>query len=138
MKSYDEGKIPEFLRNYRNVAVVGISDNPERDSYRVASYLKEHGFNIVPINPKLDMWQGIRAYPDLKSISEKAGVEIIDIFRKPDAVPEIVEESIALKPKLIWMQEGVINEEAGDNAKSNGISVVMDRCMMKEHAKLVQ
>ncbi len=136
MKGYDEEKIPEFLRNYRNIAVVGISDNPERDSYRVAVYLKDHGYNIVPINPKLDMWEGIRAYPDLKSISKEAGVEIIDIFRKPEAVPGIVEEALQLNPKLIWMQEGVISEEAAENAKSHGVYVVLDRCMMKEHARL--
>lgn len=136
MKNYDEEKIPEFLKDYRNVAVVGISDRPERDSYRVALYLKNHGYNIIPINPKLDMWEGIRAYPDLKSISQQAGVEIVDIFRKSEAVPEIVRDSLQLNPKLIWMQEGVISEEAADHAKSKGISVVMDRCMMKEHEKL--
>lgn len=136
MKTYDESKIPEFLSNYRNIAVVGISDKPERDSYRVSMYLKEHGYNVIPINPKMDEWQGLKAYPDLASVPGNLGVEIVDVFRKPEAVGGIVEESFHLNPKVIWLQESVVNEEAADLAKSKGISVVMDRCIMKEHSKL--
>lgn len=133
MKTYDEGRIPEFLEEYRNIAVVGISDKPERDSYRVSMYLKVHGYNIIPINPKMESWEGLKAYPDLKSVPRELNVDVVDIFRKSDAVYEIVSEALHLNPKLVWMQETVINEDAADLAKSNGISVVMDRCMMKEH-----
>ncbi len=136
MKSYDEDRIPEFLANYRNVAVVGISDKPERDSYQVALYLKKNGYNVIPINPKLETWEGLKAYPDLKSVPSGAAVEIVDVFRKAEAAGEIVSEALPLNPKLIWLQETVVNEEAADLAKSNGIAVVMDRCMMKEHKKL--
>lgn len=136
MKSYDEDRIPEFLRSYRNIAVVGISDKPERDSYRVASYLKSKGYSIIPINPTLETWQGIKAYPDLKSIPADVKVDVVDIFRKPEAATQIVEEAMGIKPALVWFQEGVINEEAADRAKSSGSNVVMDRCMMKEHSKL--
>lgn len=136
MKTYDEGRINEFLKNYRNVAVVGVSDKADRDSYQVAQYLKSKGYNVIPINPRLECWEGIRAYPDLKSVPESAGVEIVDIFRKPEAVGEVVEEALGLNPKVIWMQESVVNEEAADRAKSKGISVVMDRCIMKEHRKI--
>lgn len=136
MKAYDEDKIPEFLKMYRNVAVVGISNKPERDSYRVASYLKSHGFNVIPINPTMESWEGIRAYPDLKSIPTDVKIDIVDVFRKPDAVKDIVEEAASISTKLIWMQESVINEEAADLAKSKGMDVVMDRCMMKEHSAL--
>lgn len=136
MKSYDENRINEFLANYRNVAVVGISDKPERDSYQVAMYLKNHGYNVIPINPKFDRWEGLQAYPDLRSVPESVNVEVVDVFRKPEAVVEVVNEAISLNPKLIWMQEDVVNEEAADLAKSKGISVVMDRCMMKEHRKI--
>lgn len=136
MKSYDEDMIADFLSKYKNVAVVGISDKPERDSFRVASYLKSHGFNVIPINPTMESWQGIKAYADLKSIPPDVTVDIVDIFRKPEAVKGIVEEASGISPKLIWMQESVINEEAAELAKSNGMYVVMDRCMMKEHAAM--
>lgn len=136
MKSYDEDRIPEFLNSLRNVAVVGISDKKERDSYQVAKYLMDRGYTIIPINPKLETWEGVKAYPDLKSIPGSVKVDIVDIFRKPEAVGPIVEEAMPLNPSLIWMQETVVNEDAADMAKKNGISVVMDRCMMKEHARL--
>lgn len=137
MKSYDESRIPEFLSKYRKIAVVGISEKEDRDSYRVASYLLESGYQIIPVNPMLKTWKGIKAYPDLKSIPKDEGVEIIDIFRKSEAVGSIVEEALPLDPKLIWMQETVVNENAADIAKENGVYVVMDRCMMKEHSKMV-
>ncbi|MCL5731600.1 MAG: CoA-binding protein [Candidatus Thermoplasmatota archaeon] len=130
-----EDEITEILKKYRNVAVVGLSDKPERDSYRVASYLHTHGYNIIPVNPSFSMWNGIRAYPDLKSIPDNQKVEIVDIFRKSEAVPEIVRESIPLKPEVVWMQEGVVSEEGRRIAEGAGIRVVMDRCIMKEHSK---
>jgi predicted CoA-binding protein len=135
MVKFDEEHIPEILDRYRTVAVVGISDKPDRDSYRVAEYLKQSGYNILPVNPTLDQWLGIKAYRDLSSIPEDVRVEIVDVFRKPDAALQVVEEALKLKPAVVWLQEGVVNQEAAELAKSHGIQVVMDRCMMKEHRK---
>ena len=135
MAKFDEEHIPEILDRYRTVAVVGISDKPDRDSYRVAEYLKQSGYNILPVNPTLDQWLGIKAYRDLSSIPEDVRVDIVDVFRKPDAALQVVEEALKLKPAVVWLQEGVVNQEAAELAKSHGIQVVMDRCMMKEHRK---
>ncbi|MEM0155284.1 MAG: CoA-binding protein [Thermoplasmataceae archaeon] len=135
---YDEDRTEEFLRKYRNIAVVGISENPERPSYDVASYLLKQGFNIIPINPALQSWKGIKAYKDLRSIPRDVKVEIIDIFRKPDQILPIVEDALAIHPEVIWMQEGLMNEEAAQLAKKNHIKVVMDRCMKKEHIRHAQ
>ncbi len=124
----------EILRTYKTVAVVGLSDNTERASYRVASYLKEHGYRIVPVNPTVRWVLGQLCYPDLASVPGQ--VEVVDIFRRPEEVGPIVEQSIAKGAKAIWMQEGIINEEAAAKARQAGLKVVMDRCMMKEHRKL--
>src|SRR5512136_70150 len=121
----------ETILNYKNIAVVGISDNPERPSYDVASFLEEHGYNIIPVNPSLAEWKGKKSYPDLKSIPEK--VDVVDIFRRPEAVPPIVDEAIAIKAKAIWMQLGIVNEEAAAKARAAGIEVVMDKCMKIEY-----
>ena len=124
----------ETILNYKNIAVVGISDNPERPSYDVASFLEEHGYNIIPVNPSLTEWKGKKSYPDLKSIPVK--VDVVDIFRRPEAVPPIVDEAIAIKPKAIWMQLGIVNEEAAAKARAAGIEVVMDKCMKIEYNRL--
>ena len=128
--------IRKILETEKNVAVVGISDKEDRDSFKVAKYLHEHGFNVIPVNPVLKEWLGIRAYANLKDAASEHQVDIVDIFRKSEAVPEIVNEAIPLKPKTIWMQLGVISEEAADNARKHGIKVIMDRCIMVEHRKL--
>ncbi|WP_393971702.1 CoA-binding protein [Oxyplasma meridianum] len=133
--AYDEDKIPEILNNARNIAVVGISDKTDRDSYGVATYLKEHGYNIIPINPGLKEWKGIRSYPDLQAVPENVEIDIVDIFRKSDAVVPIVNDALKRKPSAIWMQEGVVNNEAAKMARDAGILVVMDHCIMKEHLK---
>ncbi len=136
MASYDEDKIKTILSGSRTIAVVGISDKPERDSYRVAKYLKEKGYEILPVNPAIEQWEGIRSYKSLQEIPGEKKVDIIDIFRKSDAVLPIVQEALKIHPRTIWMQEGVVNEEAAQLAKKNSLLVVMDRCMMKEHARL--
>ncbi len=128
--------IKALLKNSKNIAVVGISDKQERDSFGVAKYLLSKGYNIIPVNPSLENWQGIKSYPNLSSIPKDIKLDIVDIFRKSDAVGEIVEESIKVKPKAIWMQLGVINEEAGKKASNSGMTVVMDKCIMVEHRKL--
>ncbi len=122
------------ILDFKNIAVVGISDDPERPSPFVASFLREHGYNIIPVNPKLTEWEGIRCYPDLLSVHEK--VDVVDIFRRSEAVPPIVDEAIKIKAKAVWMQEGIINDEAAAKARTAGIEVVMDRCMKKEYVRL--
>ncbi|MCZ7357971.1 MAG: CoA-binding protein [Candidatus Methanoperedens sp.] len=124
----------ETILNYKNIAVVGISDDPERPSYFVATFLARHGFNIIPVNPKLQEWEGKQCFPDLRSIPVK--VDVVDIFRRSEAVPPIVDEAIAIRAKVVWMQEGIVNEEAAAKARKAGIEVVMDRCMKKEYARL--
>lgn len=124
----------ESILDYRNIAVVGISDDPGRPSHFVASFLAEHGYNVIPVNPNLKEWKGKKCYPDLLSIPFK--VEVVDIFRRPELVPPIVEEAIAVKAKAVWMQEGIVNEEAAARARNAGIEVVMDRCMKTEYRRL--
>jgi predicted CoA-binding protein len=118
----------------KTIAVVGISDNPERPSNFVAKFLEEHGYSIIPVNPNLTEWDGKKCYPDLLSIPAK--VDVVDIFRRPEAIPPIVDEAIAIKAKAVWMQEGIVNEEAAVKAHEAGLEVVMDRCMKKEYLKL--
>ncbi|MFZ3060780.1 MAG: CoA-binding protein [Candidatus Methanoperedens sp.] len=122
------------ILNFKTIAVVGISDDPERPSHFVASFLDSHGYNIIPVNPKLTEWEGKKCYPDLLSIPEK--VDVVDIFRRAEAVPPIVDEAIKIKAKVVWMQEGIVNEEAAAKARDAGIEVVMDRCMKKEYIRL--
>ena len=126
----------EILNEYRNVAVVGLSTNPERASYGVASYLNEQGYNIIPVNPNAQKILGKTSYPNLSSIPES--VEIVDIFRRSEEVLPIVEEAIKIGAKAVWMQEGVINEEAAAKARDAGLLVVMDKCMFKEHQRLTK
>ncbi len=122
------------ILNYRTIAVVGISDDPERPSHFVASFLDSRGYKIIPVNPKLTEWEGKKCYPDLLSIPEK--VDVVDIFRRSETVPPIVDEAIKIKAKVVWMQEGIVNEEAAAKARDAGIEVVMDRCMKKEYQRL--
>lgn len=117
----------------KTVAVVGLSDNPERPSFRVARYLMENGYDIVPVNPAINEWMGKKSYPDLESVLQK--IEVVDVFRKSEAVPGIVEQAIKIGAKAVWLQEGVINEEAARKAGQAGLLAVMDKCLMKEHMK---
>ena len=124
----------EDILDYRNIAVVGISDNPERPSNFVARFLIEHGYNVIPVNPKLEEWNGKKCYPDLLSIPEP--VDVVDIFRRPEAIPPIVDEAIGIKAKVVWMQEGIVNEKAAAKARASGLEVVMDKCMKIEYNRL--
>jgi hypothetical protein len=124
----------KILKTYRKVAVVGLSPKPDRPSHRVASYLKGQGYRIIPVNTYAKEILGETCYPHLSSIPEP--VDVVDIFRRPEAVLPIVEDAIKIGAKAVWMQEGVINEEAASLAKEAGLLVVMDRCMLKEHRKL--
>ncbi len=120
----------EVLKNFRVVAVVGLSSDPERPSHRVASYLKDNGYQIVPVNPNEKEVLGETSYPDLASVP--VPVEVVDIFRTPEEVLPVVREAVRLGAKAVWMQEGVINEEAADYAGKAGLKVVMNKCMRKE------
>ena len=132
-------EIRSLLESYRSVAVVGLSRNPAKASYRVAQYLQSVGYRIIPVNPFVDEVLGEKSYKSLLDVPET--IEIVDIFRPSEDVPAIVEEAIKLKnrlgtPKVIWMQLGIVNEEAAMRAKEAGFTVVMDRCMMVEHRRL--
>lgn len=124
----------DILKSSRVVAVVGLSSNPERHSYQVASYLKGQGYRIIPVNPKENAVLDEVAYPDLYSIPE--AVDVVDVFRQPEEVPAIVEQAIKIGAKAVWMQEGIVNEAAAAQAREAGLLVVMDKCMLKEHRKL--
>ncbi len=126
--------IKEILTTARRIAIVGLSDKVGRDSHRVAAYLKNKGYQIYPVNPTIKEVLGLRAYSRLEDIPE--GIDVVDIFRAPEHVPPIVESAIAIGAKVVWMQLGVVNEEAAQRALAAGLQVVMDRCMMQEHRRL--
>ncbi len=123
--------ISNLLQNSKTIAVVGISDNPMRPSYGVSEYMQQHGYRIIPVNPQLREVLGEKCYATLDEIPDK--IDIVNIFRRPEFVPEIVEESIRLKIPAIWMQEDVVHEEAAAKARAAGIFLVMDKCILKEH-----
>jgi len=125
-----DDEIRRILQTYKKVAVVGLSSNPGRASHGVARFLQGQGFKVIPVNPKETEILGEKAYPDLNSIPEK--FEIVDIFRKSEHVPAIVDEAIKAGAKVVWMQEGVVNHDAAVKASESGLIVVMDRCMLKE------
>jgi len=127
-------EIAEILKDYRVVAVVGLSAEPERPSYRVAQYLKEHGYRIIPVNPGCEEILGEKCYPSLEDIPFP--VEVVDIFRKVEAIPAIVEEAIRLKAKAVWMQLGLVEPASAQKARNAGLKVVMDHCLKVEHARL--
>ena len=124
----------KILNSSRTVAVVGLSSKPDRPSYKVASYLKEQSYNIIPVNPTEKEILGEPCYPDLASVP--MSIDVVNIFRRSADVPPLVEEAIKIGAKAVWMQEGVINEEAANRAREAGLMVVMDKCMLKEHQNL--
>lgn len=128
----------KILKSFRTIAVVGLSSDPSRPSHIVATYLSSHGYEIIPINPSLVPagWNGRKAYATLTEAAKEHNVEVVDIFRKSEAVLPIAQEAISISAKAVWMQEGVINEEAAQLARNNGLVAIMDRCMKKEHEKL--
>lgn len=123
-----------ILNKYRIIAMVGLSPDPSRPSHRVAKYLTSHGYKVIPVNPDAQEILGTRSYSDMSSIPEP--VEIVDIFRRSEEVMPIVNEAIKIGAKVVWMQEGVINEEAALRARDAGLLVVMNKCMFKEHQRL--
>ncbi|MBN2223365.1 MAG: CoA-binding protein [Deltaproteobacteria bacterium] len=133
----DSPEIDEVLKTVKTIAVVGLSPKEDRPSYRVASYLQAQGYRIVPVRPAADQILGERVYGDLSEIPDDITIDMVDIFRRPDEVMPIVEAAIARGDvKAVWMQEGIVNNAAREAALAKGLSVVMDRCAMKEHRRM--
>jgi hypothetical protein len=128
-----EERIAELLKSAKTIAVVGLTDDPMRPSYGVSRYMQRHGYRIIPVNPHITESLGEKAYASLLDLQEP--VDIVNIFRRSEAVPQIVDQAIALKMLAIWMQEGVVHEAAAEKARQAGLFVVMDKCILKEHAR---
>lgn len=124
-------QIGEVLKSARNIAVVGLSDSPLRPSHGVAAYMQSQGYRILPVNPTITDALGEPSYGSLLDVKEK--IDVVNIFRRAEFVPAVVDQAIQLKVPVIWMQEGVIHEQAAEKARRAGIFVVMDRCILKEH-----
>ncbi len=135
-------EIKEILTKYKTIAVVGLSREPDKDSHRVSAYLKKHGFRIIPINPFVDEVLGEKSYKSLLDIPPEIQktIDVVDVFRPSKYVSPIVEQAVKLKemhgkPHVVWMQLGIVNEQAAEVAKKAGLTVVMNKCMMIEHKR---
>ncbi len=128
--------IPEILKNSRTIAVVGLSSSPMRPSNGVAAYMQRAGYRIIPVNPQETEVLGEKSYARLEDVPEK--IDIVDVFRRPEFVPEIVESAIRIGAKTLWLQEGVVDEAAAERARAAGLNVVMDRCILKDHRKMLK
>ena len=131
----DDRAIAELLKTAKTIAVVGLSSNPSRPSFGVSRFLQRQGFRIIPVNPQETEVLGERSYPSIKDIPEQ--IDIVNIFRRPARVPEVVDEVIQKGARCVWMQEGVVSHEGARKAEAAGIPVVMDRCILKEMARLL-
>jgi uncharacterized protein len=129
----DPDPIAELLEKSRTIAVVGLSNNPLRASHGVSAYMQSHGYRIIPVNPNITGALGEKAWPRLLDVPEK--IDIVNIFRRPEFVEEVVDEAVQLKVPAIWMQEEVINEKAAEKARKAGIFVVMNECILQEHMR---
>jgi predicted CoA-binding protein len=125
----------DILLSTRTIASVGLSSNQEKESYWIVLYLKEQGYRIIPVNPTANEILGEKSYPDLESVPEK--IDVVQVFRRPEDVPSIVESAIKVGAKVVWMQEGIVNEEAAQKARQAGLQVVMDACMRVTHRRLI-
>jgi predicted CoA-binding protein len=123
--------ITDLLKRAKTIAVVGLSNSPLRPSHGVSAYMQSHGYRIIPVNPEIHGALGEKAYASLLDVPEK--IDIVNIFRRPEVVEEVVDQAIQLKIPAVWMQEEVINEAAAEKARKAGMFVVMDRCILKEH-----
>jgi len=135
LSSADADRITELLKTAKTIAVVGLTDSPLRPSYGVSHYMLSQGYRIIPVNPNITDWMGEKAYATLLDVPEK--VDIVNVFRRSEFVPAIVEQAIQIKAPAIWMQEGVIHQGAAEKARQAGIFVVMDSCILKEHRKRI-
>jgi predicted CoA-binding protein len=135
MSNASNEEIDRILTKAKTIAVVGLSARPNRDSHMVASYLQAHGYRIVPVNPTVAEVLGERSYPDLPSVPSGITIDVVDIFRKPEFIPKIVDAAIARGAGTVWMQLGLAHNAAAEKARAAGLTVVMDRCMKIEHAR---
>jgi hypothetical protein len=133
--AHSDDQIRKIL-SLKNVAVVGMSKNEEKAAHYVPKYLLQHGFNIIPVNPTADKILDRKCYQSLQDVEQP--IDIVDVFRPSDQVLPVIEEAIGKKPKVIWLQEGIHNQEAEELARKAGIDVVFNRCMLAEHQRLVQ
>ena len=131
----NDKEMKEILLSVKTIASVGVSSNPEKESYDVVAYLKEQGYRVIPVNPTATEIFGEKAYPSLSAIPEK--VDVVQVFRKPEDVPPVVDEAIKIGTKVVWMQAGIVNEEAAQKARDAGMQVVMDACMRATHRRLI-
>jgi predicted CoA-binding protein len=127
----DSDPIADLLKRTRTIAVVGLSNSPLRPSHGVSAYMQTQGYRIIPVNPTIHGSLGEKSYPSLLEVPEK--IDIVNVFRRPEFVEDVVDQAIRLKVPAIWMQESVINEKAAEKARRAGIVVIMDRCILKEH-----
>jgi uncharacterized protein len=127
--------LKEILQSAKTIASVGLSSNPNKESYQIASYLKAQGYRVIPVNPTAAEIMGETSYPDLQSVPEK--IDVVQVFRKPEDVPPVVEDAIKVGAKVVWMQEGIVHEEAARKARQAGLQVVMDTCMRVAHRTLI-
>jgi predicted CoA-binding protein len=131
----DDQMMKDILLSARTIASVGLSSNPAKESYGIVRYLKSQGYRIIPVNPTAEeiLWE--KSYPDLESVPEK--IDVVQVFRKPEDVPPVVDSAIKVGAKVVWMQEGIVNEEAAQKAREAGLQVVMDACMRATHQRLI-
>lgn len=131
--SVSGARLKKLFADIQSIAVVGLSPNSSRDSYRVAKYLQDNGYRVIPVNPRAEEILGEKCYPDVRSIEEP--VDVVDVFRRPEYVADIADQAVAVGARVLWMQMGIRNEEAGRKAADAGLVVVQDACMMEEHMR---
>ena len=134
----NDEEIVDLLTKSKTIVVVGISNKKHRDSYKVARYLKEVGYEIYPVNPMIEEWEGLKSYKDLTDIPKEVKIDIVDVFRRSEFVDEIVDKSIEIGAKAVWLQLGIDNEKAVKKADAAGLIVVKNRCIMTEHQRLLK
>jgi uncharacterized protein len=134
IRTLDDGSLRALLRDTRNIAVVGLSSKPWRDSFRVAGYLQHEGYRIVPVNPNESEVLGEPAYPSLSEVPDR--IDLVDVFRQADYTPAVAREAVQVGAKTLWLQLGIVSEEAGRIAVEGGLSVIMGICLMTEHRRL--
>lgn len=131
----DDRRIAEILRTARTIAVVGASDKPWRDSHSIMGYLLSKGYTVIPVNPRLEEVHGQKCYPSVDAVPSRP--DIVDVFRKPEDMEEVVEETIRAEAPILWMQMGIVNEKAARTAEDHGITVIMDHCIATDHRRLI-
>ena len=135
LSNVSEREIDEILSSAKTIAVVGLSEKADRESHLVARYLQANGYRVIPVNPAVAEVLGERSYPDLASIPPEIAIDVVDIFRKPEFIPAVVDAAIPRGARAVWMQLGLVHNAAAKKARAAGLEVVMDRCMKVEHAR---